>query len=72
LCPDQIWNYITVISYTCNCCVLFITAVSSPFVLAFDGLLKGEFAKFLDLSAKLGGEVQTQVKYEHYNIVTFY
>jgi len=54
-----------VISYTCNCCVLFITAVSSPFVLAFDGLLKGEFAKFLDLSAKLGGEVQTQVKYEH-------
>lgn len=36
-------------------------AASSPFVIAFEDLLKGEFAKFMELSGKIGGDIQTQV-----------
>ena len=35
----------------------------APFVAAYDDLLKGEFAKYLELSNKIGGDVQTQVMY---------
>lgn len=33
---------------------------TAPFVLAFDGILNGEFAKFIELSSKIGGDVETQ------------
>lgn len=31
-----------------------------PFVVAFDGILSGSFGKYLELSAKIGGDVNTQ------------
>lgn len=34
--------------------------VAAPFVKAFDAVLAGEFAKYMTLSAKIGGDVETQ------------
>ena len=33
----------------------------TPSVSAYDSLTGGEFAKYLELSSKIGGDVQTQV-----------
>ncbi|XP_053383314.1 adenylyl cyclase-associated protein 1-like [Mercenaria mercenaria] len=34
--------------------------VTAPFVKAFDAILNGEFARFLECSSKIGGDVETQ------------
>ena len=42
--------------------------VLSPSVLAYDDLTKGKFAEYLDLSSKIGGDVQAQVIYIYFFI----
>ena len=51
------------------CCF---TDVTAPFVAAYDEILKGSLATFLQLTSQIGGDLSTMVSVQYHNLYRKY